>query len=56
MAGESFLCAVALVGFFRHNRNELLPGENIFTDTEAFCKSVVCLFLFSWIIAYFPHP
>lgn len=26
-----------------------------FRDTKAFCKSVfVCLFLFNWVIAYFP--
>lgn len=41
MAGESFLCAVAFVAFFRHNRNELPSAENIITDTKAFCKSVV---------------
>lgn len=43
MAGESFPCAVAFVGFFRHNRDELPSAENIFTDTKAFCKSVVCV-------------
>lgn len=42
MAGKSFLFAVAFVICFRHNCNEPLSAENIFTDT-AFCKSVVCV-------------
>lgn len=42
MAGKSSLFAVALV--FRHNCNEPLSTENIFTDTKMFCKSVFVCF------------
>lgn len=40
MAGTSFLFAIAFVVFFRHNCNEPLSAENIFTATQAFYKSV----------------